>query len=490
MSDGSSTPIDIEHWRERLAVLAGRHGVPGAQLGIVRTPGPDRPAARAEAAHGVLDVATGHAVDTGSVFQIGSITKVWTATVVMGLVEEGLLSLDTSVAEAVPEAFPEDPGRAAPITVGRLLDHTSGIDGDLFTDTGRGDDALERYVGTLAEAATIHPPGVGFSYCNSGFVLLGRIIEKATGLTWDEAMRERLFAPLGLTRAGTLPEEAIPHGAAMGHVRGYPDPERAPVWGLPRSMGPAGGVTANAGDLLRFAEAHLRGGRTDSGERILSEETVEMMTRSRVTLPDPYTLGDSWGLGWIRYGWDGRRLVGHDGNTIGQSAFLRLLPDAGIAVALLTNGGRARDLYQELYGEVFERVAGTRVPAPPAPDHDPEDLSEEDRASVSEVYENTSQRLEVLGRDGARRGLRVIDLGALGGVDPDPVEEHPLAPIDDGLYVFRAKDRRTWTPVTFHTLATGERHLHLGGRAVPEVDGEGTDQISSTATRTTPSRAT
>ncbi|MFC9938808.1 serine hydrolase domain-containing protein [Nocardiopsis alba] len=81
MSDGSSTPIDIEHWRERLAVLAGRHGVPGAQLGIVRTPGPDRPAARVEAAHGVLDVATGHAVDTGSVFQIGSITKVWTDTV-------------------------------------------------------------------------------------------------------------------------------------------------------------------------------------------------------------------------------------------------------------------------------------------------------------------------------------------------------------------------------------------------------------------------
>ena len=83
-----------------------------------------------------------------------------------------------------------------------LLTHTSGIDGDVFTDTGRGDDCLERYVALLANVAQNHPLGATWSYCNSGYSLLGRIIEKVTGSTWDAAMRERLFdaARAGSTR--------------------------------------------------------------------------------------------------------------------------------------------------------------------------------------------------------------------------------------------------------------------------------------------------
>jgi CubicO group peptidase (beta-lactamase class C family) len=86
------------------------------------------------------------------------------------------------------------------------------------------------------------------------------------------------------------------------------------------------------------------------------------MTESQVELPDKYTLGDSWGLGWIRFGWDGQRLIGHDGTTIGQSAFLRLLPEAGLAVVLLTNGGNASDLYQALYEEIFSADSQSWMP--------------------------------------------------------------------------------------------------------------------------------
>ena len=97
------------------------------------------------------------------------------------------------------------------MTIRHLLTHTSGIDGDVFTDTGRGDDCLEKYVDVLAEAAQNHPLGATWSYCNSGFSLLGRVIEKLTGTTWDQAMRDRLFTPLGLARTVTLPEEALLH---------------------------------------------------------------------------------------------------------------------------------------------------------------------------------------------------------------------------------------------------------------------------------------
>ncbi|MFL1375981.1 MULTISPECIES: serine hydrolase domain-containing protein [unclassified Nocardiopsis] len=458
------TPLDPDHWAARLAALAERHGVPGAQLGICRL-GPGGAEETVAVAHGVLDIATGHPVGPRSAFQIGSISKVWTATAVLGLAEEGLLALDTPVAEVLPELVPSADATTAEVTVRHLLVHTSGIDGDLFTDTGRGDDAIERYVAPLADAVRVHPLGATFSYCNSGFVLLGRIIERLTGRVWDEAMRERLFAPLGLERTGTLPEHALLHDPAVGHVEGLPDPVRTVQWGLPRAMGPAGGITADVGDVLRLAALHLRGGTTADGVRLLSRDTVRAMAQEQVRLPDPHTLGDSWGLGWIRYDWDGHRAIGHDGNTIGQSAFLRLLPGAGLAVALLTNGGRTRDLYQDLYREVFDALAGVRVPDPLEPPADPPQVPDPRPG----VYESAGGRLEVLaGADGPV--LRSTALGPLAELRPDPVEEHPLAAVAPGVYATRPEGTLTWSPVTFYRLENGQEYAHRNGRALPRVD--------------------
>ena len=137
-----STP---RHWEHRLAALAKRHQVPGAQLGILRY-SPGREDELVEAAYGTLNLATGAPATTTSLFQIGSITKVWTATVVMQLVDEGLVELDTPVVEVLPELRLADPDVTKSVTIRHLLTHTSGIDGDVFTDTGRGDDCLEKYV--------------------------------------------------------------------------------------------------------------------------------------------------------------------------------------------------------------------------------------------------------------------------------------------------------------------------------------------------------
>ncbi len=255
-----SSPMDVAHWQDRLATLAAKHRVPGAQLGILRmadegsASSADGPADElAEAACGVLSTRTGVATTTESVFQIGSITKVWTATVAMQLVDEELISLDSPVLEVVPELRLSDPDVAVQLTLRHLLTHTSGIDGDVFTDTGRGDDCLERYVELLVDVAQNHPLGATWSYCTSGYSLMGRIIEKVTGGTWDKAMRERLFAPLGLTRTGTLPEDALLHAAAIGHDEEDDQQRVVPVWGMPRSVGPAGLI-----DLDRSRPAGLR----------------------------------------------------------------------------------------------------------------------------------------------------------------------------------------------------------------------------------------
>ena len=254
-------------------------------------------------------------------------SKVWTATLAMQLVDEGKLDLDAPVAEVLPELRLADAEVAKTVTMRHLLTHTSGIDGDVFTDTGRGDDCVEKYVALLAEQKQNHPLGATWSYCNAGFVLAGRVIEKLTGLTWDAALRQQICAPLGLRHTVTLPEEALLFRTAAGHVDVTGDPVLAPVWQLPRSLGPAGLICSTPADVLAFARMHLTGGLAADGTRVLSAASAAAMTELQADLPDKYSLGDSWGIGWIRFGWDGQRLVGHDGNTIGQAAFLRVLPD-------------------------------------------------------------------------------------------------------------------------------------------------------------------
>jgi CubicO group peptidase (beta-lactamase class C family) len=354
-----------------------------------------------------------------------------------------------------------------------LLNHTSGIDGDVFTDTGRGDDCVEKYVALLAEQKQNHPLGVTWSYCNAGFVLAGRVIEKLTGLTWDAALKQKIYEPLGLKHTVTLPEEALLFRAAAGHVDVTGDPVLAPVWQLPRSLGPAGLICSTPADVLAFARMHLSGGLAADGTRVLSAASTEAMTRLEAELPDKYSLGDSWGIGWIRFGWDSRRLVGHDGNTIGQAAFLRVLPEAGLAVTLLTNGGHARDMYYELYREIFAELAGVEMPAaiePPAVSAE-EGPVEADITPHLGTYERAGVVMEVLAGTDKHAGptLRTTVTGPIAEMVPDPVDEYAMTPAGPDLWLVREPGTQTWAPVTFYALPTGEKYLHFGVRATPKA---------------------
>ena len=456
-----SGSFDAAAWQERLTELMRRHRVPGATLGVLHD------GTMTETAAGVLSTATGVAVTPDSLFQIGSITKVWTATLVLQLVDEGRLDLDEPVAEVLPGFRVADANVTRAVTTRHLLTHTSGIDGDVFTDTGRGDGCVERYVAGLGEIGQNHPLGATWSYCNAGFVVLGRIVEHVTGLTWDGALRERLAAPLGLEHTVTLPEDALLHRTAVGHV-GEPDEDPIPTttWTLTRAMGPAGLITASVEDVLAFARMHLEGGVATDGTRVLSTAGCDAMAAKEAELPDTHTLGDSWGLGWIRFGWDGERLIGHDGNTIGQSAFLRLLPSRRLAVVLLTNGGNTTDLFQDLYREIFRSVAGVEMPRPleppvVSPDVDPE--------RYVGRYERAAMTTEVFVDD---RGLtlRATATGPLAELMPEPVHELPLVAVEPELFVVRLPGETTWTPVTFYELENASRYVHYGARANPLVE--------------------
>ncbi|MEU6282757.1 serine hydrolase domain-containing protein [Streptomyces sp. NPDC047028] len=300
---------ETEHWANRLAALAAESKVPGASLAF--SYGGETHAC----ATGVLNNATGAPVLTDSLFQIGSITKVWTATQMMLLAEQGRLTLDTPVVEVLPGFRVREAEATAAITPRHLLTHTSGIDGDLFLDTGRGDECLQRYVEACAGLEQTFPVGDSHSYCNSGFVIAGRMVEELTGGTWDRSVREQVCARLGLTHTWTLPEDVLRFSAAVGH-----DEQGAvvPSWGLPRSIGPAGLICARAADVVAFGRAHLTPG------VLLADPSA--MRKPQVDLPNPYAGGRQWGIGWSLDDWDGHEVVSHTGDTIGQHAALWCCP--------------------------------------------------------------------------------------------------------------------------------------------------------------------
>jgi len=454
--------IDIKHWQQRLALLADKHGVPGASLAILAD------GEVADTAYGVLNRRTGVEATADSLFQIGSITKVWTATLVMQLVDEGLLDLDKPIVTYLPTFQVADPEVTRTVTTRHLLAHTSGIDGDLFLDTGRGDDCIERYVAACATLGQNHPLGATMSYCNSGYTILGRLIEVLRGSTWDTVLRERLFAPLGLTTAGTLPEEALLHRAAAGHIT-PPGKELmvAPVWGIFRSAGPAGLIHATARETLTFAQMHLANGVASDGTRILSEQSARAMREPQVAVPDTWTLGSHWGLGWILMTWSDQSVYGHDGATIGQGAFLRIVPGKGVAVCLLTNGGHARDLFGDLYNEILGELADVQFPARLEPPADPPTV---DLTPYVGRYARQSVEM-TLTSAGDHLVAQMKTTGelakTLGGDEPPPIDVYP---VEGDVFVGRSEDDESWTPFVFFTLDNGTRYVHMGARATPKVD--------------------
>jgi hypothetical protein len=238
---------------------------------------------------------------------------------------------------------------------------------------------------------------------------------------------------------------------------------------LPRSAGPAGLITARVHDLLCFARMHLDGGLTPDGRRVLSAESAEQMTQHQADVPDPYTLGGgSWGLGWIRFDWNGTALIGHDGSTIGQNAFLRILPEQRFAVALFTNGGDTKGLYQQLYSEIFGELAGTTIPAKFEP---PEQPPAVDITPWLGRYERASLQTEIVVEDGTPV-LRATAVGPIADLDPDAEDQVlPLVPVSENLFAAHVEEIDSWMPVTFYQIEDGTRYVHFGVRANPMVGG-------------------
>ncbi len=349
-----------------LSDLLKRFHVPGASIAVWHND------ALSEAAAGVVNLTTGVEATTDTLFQIGSITKLYTTALVLQLVDEGLLSLDEPIRKWLPDFKVADGETSAKVTLRHLLTHTSGIDGDFFVDAGRGEDRVEKFVSMLGDLPNLSPIGHMFAYCNVGFVIAGLVIEKVTGLTWDKAMRTRIAKNIGTPAFSTLPEQAMRHRTAIGHL-GTPGKGLmvSPIAYLAQSNAPAGSTPmAPARDVVTFGRTLIDGGLAPNGHQLMSAESAALYRREHRACPSGGSL-DGIGLGAFLWNWGGDSagggydVFGHDGSTIGQAAFLRIHPKSGTVVVLLTNGGDGKGLAQTLLTRIFSATAGIAPPAKP-----------------------------------------------------------------------------------------------------------------------------
>ena len=312
-------------------------------------------------AAGVADRAHGTPMRIGDRFRVGSVTKTFVAAVVLQLVGEGKLSLDDSVEKWVPGLVP----RGDAITVRELLNHTSG----LFDYLNDGDNTvLEPYLkGDLGHVwapraivgvATKHPPhfppGGGWAYTNTGYIVLGLIVEAATGDTLAAELRRRLFVPLGLTRTSL---DASPRIAGR-HAHGYyhfPHKPLIDVTGVSPSLAwAAGGIVSTVGDLAQFYRALLQG-------RVVSPDLLQAME----TTTSMGVAGEDYGLGL----WETRtlgfartfrlscadRAWGHDGDFPGYLTYAFNSADGQRQAIVAVND----DALSKRAARAVSRVVGT-----------------------------------------------------------------------------------------------------------------------------------
>ncbi|MFC1540139.1 serine hydrolase domain-containing protein [Gemmatimonadota bacterium] len=308
---------------------------------------------------GLASVELGVAIEPGMVFRIGSVTKQFTAVAVMMLVEEELIDLDDTIVDHLPDYA----AIGQRISIRHLLTHTSGLPELLgieewrvhLRDTLTPDDLL----GYFEDKPLDFEPGEQWQYSNSGYLVLGRVIEVVTGMSWAQFIRERIIEPLGLEHTGIDDDVTV----VPGHVSGYQRVAGELV--LPEMMSmshpwAAGALYSSLDDLATWDAA------LDT-DQLLNQASLEQCFTPAVLTNSDTT---SYGFGWFIEQFKGRRIIWHNGRINGFLTHTLRLPKEGLFIAVLSNieddGATPVRIVAEsvaaiAMGEPFEEVAGIEL---------------------------------------------------------------------------------------------------------------------------------
>jgi CubicO group peptidase (beta-lactamase class C family) len=373
------------------------------------------------AGFGVTNVDHPLPVTDETMFQVGSISKTFTATAVMRLVETGKIDLDKPIRSYYPELKLKDEAVAQKVTMRHLLTHSGGWDGDYFNDFGIGDDALTKLVEKLADLPMQVSLGKIFSYNNMGFALAGKVIEIVTGKTCEEALKELVFEPLGLAKTFFFPHDILTHRFAVGHEVWENEVKVARPWAVGRGIHPVGGITCSVKELLRYARFHIGDGIVD-GNRILSTSSIKMMQTPALTWTNEQYVGLSWNI--VHYG--ETATIGHGGATKGFLAQLRIVPSRDFAIAMLTNTDRGGLLNGVTIANAMKTFLGLELPQIA-----PIEVSAEKQQECVGSYANIFSRNEIKIVEGK---LQLTQTQIAGFPTPETPLPPPTPPMNIAFY--------------------------------------------------------
>jgi len=334
------------------AIQSGK--VAGMAIGIVR---------RGQLAYargfGVRDLNMGEPVTEQSLFHVASVSKPFVATAVVQLACPAKLDLDAPVTQALPY-FTLNDARLPKVTLRHMLSHTSGMPdigddnwnwGSLETDDG----ALERYVRSLSDKQLNFDPGERYSYSSMAYDVLGDVIAKASGQTFEVYVKQRILNPLGMRESTFLLAEVNPALATNGHVASDDGKARVvEVYPYNRAHSPSSSLHSNVVEMARWAIATMCRGQLE-GQRILPSEAVDAMWTQHAQDAD----GNGRGLGWaLSDHWD-QRCVWHYGGDPGYAAGLLLYPDADAALIVLVNSDWGLFNFGPMVDTMREAVLGS-----------------------------------------------------------------------------------------------------------------------------------
>ena len=377
--------------------------------------------------YGVADVATQRPISPETtLFRAGSVSKLFTWTAVMQLVEAGKLDLDKDINSYLDFQIP--PAFGQPITLRNLLTHTAGFE-EIVENLIEYDPARLRPLGMVVKAnipARIFPPGKVVAYSNYGAVLAGYIVERASGEAYADYVAHHIFQPLGMAQSSFV--QPLPEALQAQFSSAYRSSDDPPEQFELIGQSPAGALSTNAADMARFMIAHLA-----EGAGILQPETARLMHAHQ---RDEAAGVNGLALGFYEESRNGQRIIGHGGDTQFFHTDLHLLPEAGIGLYVAFNSRGKDSAVYGLRSRVFEGFMDRYFPVPIEPVTAPASAAADAEAVAGRYITSLRQESSIF-RVFALLGSAsvsaeadgTIQVSSLTGLDGQPYRLHEVAPL-------------------------------------------------------------
>lgn len=347
-------PAFLEELRHRVETAMAELQVPGVAVGIFED------GEEVVATFGVTSIEHPLPVDEHTLFQIGSTTKTFTATLLMQDVELGRLDLDAPVRHYLPEFRLEREEWSDALLVRHLLTHSGGFDGDWFLVHPRGeDDRLASVIDAMPQVPAQVPPGTAYAYSNGGFAVAGRLAEVlgCDDRSFEELVADRIAAPLGMTRTIHRAHDLLLHCYVAGHLVRDGKIEVARPWHLVRSAAAHGGIAADVRDQLSWLRFQLG----DGGDLLRTDTLRSMQTQQIEGGSNCAAIGYAWMLEEV----GDTKVWRHGGETNGHMCGFKFVPEHNFGITVMTNSSSGIRLHEELIDWVLAEQLG--LEAEPAP---------------------------------------------------------------------------------------------------------------------------